>query len=826
VRRVPIRLKLAGALVLPLIGLLSVTWSEVRAISREVTDAKAQADLAEASLGPSSLITALQQERAAAAVQLIGMEQDFALETGYADSRDFMDAAIEDTRAWLDEDHEGELARAYTPSLDALDELEAIRADVDAVPVENRSLVNAMYSGEIFDRYSMLMSQLFDANREIAFSIDDDVLRRGVDLYSLTARQTDTLALLVKDLMIPGALQQALEDPALVRPVARELAMLRDTEQAIRTKAQGDYAPLADRLFATDHIVALPQLADDALDTGTIDLVGVVENSLGTDPETFGYLVFRDEVQAEIVDRAGTIKADADARLLRYLILSSVASALAVGATWLVSLSITRPLRSLNGQARDLAENRLPVAVRDILETPLGDDVSVPSPRPIVVKSRDEVGDVVTALNTVQESALDLAVEQAVLRRNLADSFVNLGRRNQNLLSRQLDFITVLESSEAEPQILASLFRLDHLATRMRRNAESLLVLAGIDPPRKWSAPLRLNDVVRAALGEVEDYHRVVARDLGPVTVVGSLGADLAHLLAELVENALTFSPPDEEVEVRGRARQDGGYSLAVLDTGPGMPDHQLVAANRRLAGHESFTVAPSKYLGHYVAGHLADRHGIDLRLEPRPHSGIAAVIDLPPSALVATSAPSLPAALSSPDPAPAPPPAPAAPVRAAALAGAAAPGGPPMVAAAPAPAPVPTPPAVPSSVPPAGPTAPLRPLPTDAPAPPATPAGPDIAHLAVLAGRLPPVHPDAPWGAQVPASEPPGAQPAPEASPPLARRRRGANLPSGNVGSLRRSDPGAVTLPRSAEDVHQFIASFAAGVRQGHARARAPRPD
>ena len=438
------------------------------------------------------------------------------------------------------------------------------------MPDASRNIGNAVEAGEVFDQYSMLMATLFDANREISFAIDDNGLRRGVDLYSLTAQQTNTLALLVRDLIIPAALQQRLDQPDLVAPVARDLAQLRAGEAAIRTKAEGAYAPLAEALLATDHIVALPQLAQQALDTGTVPIDAVVENSLGTNADTFGYLVFRDAIRDEITERADDAKAAADARLQRYLVLALLATALAALATWVVSRSITRPLRSLDRQARDLAVDRLPTSVRDILETPLGEDVQVPSAGPIVVKSRDEVGDVVNALNTVQDSALDLAIEQAVLRRNLADSFVNLGRRNQNLLSRQLDFITVLEAAEVEPEVLASLFRLDHLATRMRRNAESLLVLAGIDPPRKWSAPLRLNDVVRAALGEVEDYHRVTAQDFGAVTVMGSVGADLAHLVAELVENALTFSPPGAPVEVRGRPRPDGGFAVADRRRRPG----------------------------------------------------------------------------------------------------------------------------------------------------------------------------------------------------------------------------------------------------------------
>jgi hypothetical protein len=227
---------------------------------------------------------------------------------------------------------------------------------------------------------------------------------------------------------------------------------------------------------------------------------------------------------------------------------------------------------------------------------------------------------------------------------------------------------------------LSNLFRLDHLATRMRRNAESLLVLAGVEPPRKWAAPVRLTDVIRAALGEVEDYQRVTVRGVEPATIVGAAAADLAHLLAELIENALVFSPPDQTVDIRGRIRQGvgpqgngpralpatmrpddlserahdgdggrvrhGGYTLAVIDSGLGMTAADMEAANRRLASEESFTIAPSKYLGHYVAGNLALRHGIRVRLDNSPGNGITATVHIPPALLTTdavTSAPVTP---------------------------------------------------------------------------------------------------------------------------------------------------------------------------------------
>jgi signal transduction histidine kinase len=294
---------------------------------------------------------------------------------------------------------------------------------------------------------------------------------------------------------------------------------------------------------------------------------------------------------------------------------------------------MVRPLRSLTRQAREVARERLPRVLEEVLSRPLGEDVTVPEVPPVVVRTHDEVRDVADALTSVQLAAVDLAVEQAVLRRNIADSFVNLGRRNQNLLSRQLDFITHLERDEADPGTLASLFELDHLATRMRRNAESLLVLAGVEPPRTWAAPIPVVDVVRAALGEVEGYERVVVEHLEAALVAGAAASDLAHLLAELVENALAFSHRDQRVTIVGQRRVEG-YVMAIVDTGVGMPPGEVARANRRLAGEESFTVAPSSYLGHYVAGHLATRHGVDIRLAAAEGQGATVTLTLPPELL------------------------------------------------------------------------------------------------------------------------------------------------------------------------------------------------
>jgi hypothetical protein len=188
---------------------------------------------------------------------------------------------------------------------------------------------------------------------------------------------------------------------------------------------------------------------------------------------------------------------DAESQAQLVLIATGAVLLLAIVVTLLASRSITKPLARLVGEAEDMASTRLPNTVQDILDAPLGDDVAMPELAEVDRSGGYEIAEVATALNTVQASAAELAVEQAVLRRNIADSFVNLGRRNQNLLNRQLESITEMERQESDPEELQKLFTLDHLATRMRRNAESLLLLAGLEPLRQWSAPVALIDVLR-----------------------------------------------------------------------------------------------------------------------------------------------------------------------------------------------------------------------------------------------------------------------------------------------------------------------------------------
>ena len=219
--------------------------------------------------------------------------------------------------------------------------------------------------------------------------------------------------------------------------------------------------------------------------------------------------------------------------------------------------------------------------------------------------------------------------EQAALRKSIGDLLHNLARRSQGLVDRQLELIDELERSEVDPDRLDELFRMDHLATRMRRNVENLIVLSGVDQRRRWSESVPLRDVVEAAVAEVEDYSRVQVAGVHDLTLSGQAASDVAHLLAELVENATSFSSPTTRVEVSG-GPTGNGYVLEIEDHGIGMSDAELAEANRRLAEPLAADIAVSRMMGFHVVGRLAARHGIRVQLRHCWFGGVAALVLLP----------------------------------------------------------------------------------------------------------------------------------------------------------------------------------------------------
>ena len=332
------------------------------------------------------------------------------------------------------------------------------------------------------------------------------------------------------------------------------------------------------------------------------------------------------ETDLESVESTATAHAGSAPR--RIALLGLVIVALTGGIGVLVARSVTRPIQSLGEAAAGIPD--LVEAVRNL---PAGADL--PELEPLTVTGSPELEQLATAFDSLRRSALGIAAEEAGLRENLSVVFNNLGHRHQNQLNRALQLVTMLEQSGADPELLGDLYRLDHLLTRMRRNAESLLVLAGAEPGRSWNQPVDVHDVIRGALSEIEAYDRVGLTGFERVHIQGHAAADLSHLVAELVENAATFSPPSSTVEVSGRYVHDG-YLITVVDRGIGMTPAELDVANRLLSRPVEFEVGPVLVLGLLVASRIGLRQGIDIRLDAATDGGVIALVKLPLDLLAA----------------------------------------------------------------------------------------------------------------------------------------------------------------------------------------------
>jgi signal transduction histidine kinase len=293
---------------------------------------------------------------------------------------------------------------------------------------------------------------------------------------------------------------------------------------------------------------------------------------------------------------------------------------------------IRRELTGLHDGAADMASVRLPALVARLGE---GDDVDVAAASPALPAGRiTEIVRVADAFSAVQRTAVDAAVGQANLRKGVSKVFVNLSLRNQSILRRQLGMLDALERGTDDPAALANLFRLDHLTTRMRRHAESLIILSGASTGRSWREPVRLVDVLRAAVAEVEDYTRIDVVGESAAAVVGPAATDVVHLLAELMENATSFSPPNTRVETR--VDEVGtGVAVEIEDRGLGLTRSELTAINARLASTPGFDLVESEHLGLFVVGQLASRHGISVALRRSHYGGVTAVVLLPHALIV-----------------------------------------------------------------------------------------------------------------------------------------------------------------------------------------------
>ncbi len=347
--------------------------------------------------------------------------------------------------------------------------------------------------------------------------------------------------------------------------------------------------------------------------TGTFDMYRAIEKDLAD----------------KAVDEAAAISSDARRSTFTDSAIVIAALVVAFLVAGMMARRMSRNMRRLRTAAFGIAEQRLPTLVDQLSRTDPGRvDTRV---QPIPIHTTDEIGEVARAFDQVHREAVRLAAEQALLRGNVNAIFTNLSQRNQGLIERQLTLITELENNEADPDQLESLFRMDHLATRMRRNGENLLILAGEEPGRRWNQPVPLIDVLRAATSEVEAYERIELSGVPDGDIHGNAVTDLVHLLSELLENATTFSSPQTKVRVAATRLPDGRVMIEIHDKGIGLTPEDFADINHKLANPPTVDASVSQRMGLFVVGRLADRHGIRVQLRPSgEQAGTTSLVMLP----------------------------------------------------------------------------------------------------------------------------------------------------------------------------------------------------
>ncbi len=493
--------------------------------------------------------------------------------------------------------------------------------------------------------YSQAIADLFTLDDQIAQGSSDPTLNTNVRALGALARAEDQ-ATQQRGILYSGLLAGGFEPNAagsLTSAFAQQQAEFNEFQDDATLDEQQSYAdivagqPVDDAeamelqainstaSVAGNLTVNLPQdggftntaTAWNTDMTATVGLIRQVENGLVT----------------SIIAQAQVLHSNASNTAVETGVVVLIVLIIVLMITIIVARSMVRPLRKLRTGALEVAGLRLPETVRRMSETD-GEGVSL-EVQPIDVDSSDEIGEVARAFDQVHREALRLAANEAALRGNVNAMFVNLSRRSQSLVERQIRLIDDLEQGEQDPERLSSLFQMDHLATRMRRNSENLLVLAGHDEARRWNQPVALVDVLRAALSEIEQYERVTLNVQPGITVRGQAVSDVVHLTAELVENATSFSAAETPVTIAGHLLSSGGVLLEITDQGVGMGAEEMAHANWRLDNPPVVDVAVSRRMGLFVVARLAARHGIRVRLRPAASGGLIALVWLPDEAIM-----------------------------------------------------------------------------------------------------------------------------------------------------------------------------------------------
>ncbi|WP_216205929.1 sensor histidine kinase [Amycolatopsis aidingensis] len=537
---------------------------------------------------------------------------------------------------------DGTLSGAQREAATQLDRLSGIREQVGAGQLD---------PGQAVEEYSAITGALLALDTTLVSQLSDpEIGGTPTALHALLAAAEQVS---FEQALVGYGIARAGLTPDELNQVRAAQVRLADRLTEFRAAASGSQRQLYDGTvsgaeFAARQDLASQVAAGDALSgidpqrwqeasTAVTDQLGTVADRLGTG---------LGETTAALVEGSSN-----DAGLLAVLLFS--AFVLAAAVVFVITRQLLRSLRVLRASALDVADTQLPAAVHNIQEgRPQSTEL-----QPVPVRTADEVGQVARAFDAVHSQALRLAVAQAAMRTGYSNVFVNLSRRSQSLVQRQLQLIERLERDEEDADQLATLFQLDHLATRMRRNNENLMVLSGAEPGRRSGQPISTTDVLRAAVSEIEQYQRVVVRTPPASRVLGYAASDLMRLLAELLDNATAFSAPDTQVIVVPQLMEDGSLSLDIMDKGIGMNEAEVAEANARLTESASVDLATSRRMGLFVVGRLASRHGFGVTLHGgKDIAGVRATVTVPAGLVVGEDAQQPPAQPeSAPQPAGAP---------------------------------------------------------------------------------------------------------------------------------------------------------------------------
>jgi signal transduction histidine kinase len=570
-----------------------------------------------------SLVAELQHERKLAQVYLGTARRDPAAFTA---QRARTDAVI---ASWRRRATSGSVDDAATADgrvhiqglLSGLDRLVAIRDAVETGQTD-RPTAQRQYSQIIDGAFGLFLAMI---------GVEDQTASKDARLVIGLARGRELLA--QEDALLAGAASthrlSTTEPGQLSQLIGAQRLLYADNVPELRPTDRARF----ERVFATETARDL---------RGLEDRLGIEARAGAPVPiDVDGWNAAYDRLNADLrqaefamgedlVTRGRPIGVAVMVRLVVVGVLGLLAILLSIFISVRASRSLIRRLTTLRQVATELAEQRLPTVVAKLRA---GEAVDVGAQEPVPDLGPDEIGAVGRAFGAVQRTALESAVHEARLRSGLSNVFLNIARRSQTLLHRQLTLLDRMERRAADPEELADLFRVDHLATRMRRHAEDLVILAGAAPGRGWRNPVPAVDVVRGAVSEVEDYARVIVA-VPDASVTGRAVADVIHLLAELIENATSFSPPHTQVHVTGDLVPNG-LAIEIEDRGLGMTPATLVEANARLARPPEFDPTNSARLGLLVVSSLAARHGIRVTLRPSPYGGVTAIVLLPPEVVV-----------------------------------------------------------------------------------------------------------------------------------------------------------------------------------------------